>query len=415
MTIRGASAATSPEMEQLQPHIRTLVSAIHELLQKEFGLTLSDASLNLMKHYLNKSRLNFQRATQQYNNAYKLSNHYFRDDIHLTSLILTLKYFHLFLNRKLKMHSDLDELFKTDHDVFAVFISASLLADKMSYEQLSPETGDVHDVFEVLYSNIIEAIRGIFNDESLNDDEWWRENRNTYLEFLDLINKYEPMESMTLDALASVTDNLPEELKPDFKKYFYQLTILAQFIRFDDEARVCTADDEFSFDSCPNAQDHYDINDYEAISDISSASDSDSMSHSNTLSSFETESSSDGGSEYQVDKRVTFILGKLEKDFLETLGYQYQVSFTLIDAYQLLYKAEQFVNAPSQHLLSFSRYLSTFGEFKQKLESSPELGIFPNAPPSTPWILPGFEQVKRTRSTSLEEEQITSSLRRLSY
>ncbi len=411
MTLRGSAA-------ELQPHIRTLVSAIHELLQKEFGLTLSDAAVHLMKIYLNKSRLHFQCATQNYNTKHKLSNHYFRDDSHLTSLILTIKYFHLFLKRKLEMHSNIDELFKTEYDIFAAFISASLLADKMSYEQLSPEISDVHDVFEVLYSNIIDAIRGIINDESLDGNEWWRENRNTHLAFLDLICKYEPMECMTLDALASVVDNLPDKLKPDFSKYFTQLTILTQFIGFDDEARVCRADDEFSFDSCLNAQDHYDVNDYEAISDISSASDSSSMSHTNSSSAYESEASSYGGSEYgeyQVNKPVTFMLAKHEKDFLETLKYQFQVSFTLIEAYQLLYKAEQFVNASSQQVEHFTTHLDAFGEFNHEIANYPELGILPSAPPSTPWILPSFETVRRARSTSAEPEQLRSSLRNLSY
>jgi hypothetical protein len=418
MTVRGAAAPIPPQMAELQPHIRILVSAIHELLQKEFGLTLSNACVQLMKTYLNKSRLHFQYATQNYNNKHRLLNNYFRDESHLTSLILTIKYFHLFLKRKLERHSNFDELFKTEYDIFAAFTCASLLADKLSYEQLSPEISDVHDVFEVLYSNTIEAFRGIFNDESFTEDEWCKENRNTHVEFLDMISKYEPMDSLTLDALASITDNLPEDLKLDFRKYFIQLKVLVQFLGFDNESRVCAADDEFSFDSCLNAQDHYDINDYESISDITSSSDSDSISHTTSSIACESESSSYAGSgygEYQVDKLVTFTLGKLEKEFLETLKYQFQVSFTLIEAYQLLYKAERFVNSPNLQVVHFTMYLSTFGEFKREMENLPELGILPSAPPSTPSILPVFEQVRRARSRNAEPEQLKPSLQRLSY
>jgi len=394
MSTRGPRAAIPLEFTQLQPHIRTIVDSINKLMRTEFGFEPSKPLLNLMRNYLNKSHLHFIFANQNYNRRLHFADIH-DSDLPLVSLVMTLKLFFLFLKNKAKRYSDIDNVFKSDFHFLAAFTSASLLAYKLTYEELRPENGDIHDVLAVMHTNILGNMRAIIASET-SEDEWWLENKSDSLRLLDLLADYSPFEDNQIHALDLIAENLAEPEQSDFVALAQKLTVLSNFNHFADDSDISDEDkfyadnfhdDNFSLDSCASVVE-YRPEDYEAVSRSSSASSSDSY---------------EGSASDLATRRFIFNLSKFEKDFLQTLDYRYTLEFSLCEAYQLLYHAKRFVVEPNTRLDSFIATLEDFGQFNARNER---------------FALTRYEQYRKSSTQSMAVTPTTernSKLRKFSY
>lgn len=407
MTVTGPDIGLPPKLQALQPHVRTIVKAI-QIMCRKHGIALSDDILILMKNYLINNHRHFHQEKTIYNQQHHLPTDSVWDDPAFASLMMTLKYFQLYLNKKSE----------TPFDVFAAFICASLLADKMSYDQVEPGIGDVHEIFRMLHRNIIKAMSGIFKEISLVDDDWWRQEIENHFDFLELISEYGAMSADAELALISIEENLPNHLQDEFINLNKKLFILAKFVESPSDNGICTKDDEFSFDSCLEPDEHYDPRDYEAPVDYSSTTDSDNVTNDRSHNADSDCGSYAGSVGTQLPGFFIFNLSKHESHFLQTLDFQFELSFTLLEAYEILYEAEQFINQPEKYSDRFFSCLNAFGE-GNSLGSQPGLGS-PVVPPCSPTLLARFEETLKQNNTiplrSVSTQEILKpSLRRPSY
>ncbi|MGE3320280.1 MAG: hypothetical protein AB7I18_13390 [Candidatus Berkiella sp.] len=401
MTAIGPNVAIPPEVIRLQPHIKVVIKAIKLLMQDQFNISLSKPLLSLMRHFLTNKAIHFISV----NKSNKLRKYYDSDDANLPliSLVMTFKFFFMYLKKKAKDHSDIINVFKTDFHFFAPFVCASLLADKLTYEKLSPEIIDTRNVFQILHENIIKHIQLIVAGESTI--EWWDENRIPCIRMFEDLAQYSPFEDTHADTIVAIRSQLPADALVEFEELFEKLGILTRFMHYSDDSDISdednfynnSHDDNFSFISC-NSADEYDPNDYEEVFEITDIIPSETSSNS-LSASYEGSTCSDS-----TPRKAIFNLCLYEKAFLQTLDYRYNLTFTLTQANQLLICAKQFVSDPDSNVDSFIEKLNTFGQLQPEVAFAPALRFS------------RFEHDRSTaRARSSEPCEEKANLRRISY
>lgn len=397
MSNTGPRAKIPHEITSLQPHFKVVVDAIASLISLEFSATLSPHLLSLMRNYLNVSSLHFTFTNMNHNRGLHIPN-VDDTDLPLISLVSTLKYFFRYLQITAQRDGDLDNLLRTEFHFFAAFTCASMLANKIIYERILPECGDIYDVFDIIYKNIIKEMRSIVLEPPSNND-WWNDNSSDCLRLIEIISEYTPLEESAIEGLDVIIENLDGHDQVDFKKLVYKLKILNNFKHYSDDSDISDEEsfyqdeghDDYSFESFEDEPEN--VDDYEVYYQASPASNSCSSSGSD---SYEGEVRPE-----RTSYRVIHNLSKHEQAFLKTLDYRASLTFSIIEAEQLLHHAKQFVRNPA-NVDSFISRLETFGE-STLLRASPA-------------ILPDYSRI---RSTSPKEDNrftvAKTPLRKFSY
>lgn len=368
MSLQGTTSSIPKEQRDLHLHIAMIADCIGKMVFDELHYQPSKGAISLMKDFLNTISLqsiidsdrkdeeikqehigSLAKAEHRKNNNDDDDNDTSVDACQTTddeisqtyslnptsALVLTLKLFHLHL--KAKVHANtpatFSNCFKTEFHLFAALVSSAWVAYKVVYDELDTSVDDIHDSLKILYSNVLRLLNTLFTRADFIDDDEWSHNIEDALEFLKIIDQYEPLnpdEHVLLDEIHRI---FPNAGKAKLRDLSQQLQILTLFKTRDEASRE--KDDFYTKESWDET-------------------DKKKPAHKKRTD------------KKSIDKKSKFHfnLAVYEKRFLETIHYKVNFTFTLHEACELLSNVKKYVNSNRRLYTGFSLLLSVFGEPK---------------------------------------------------